>query len=142
MNAIKLNYEMYCFDENNIRQMLNQLNLNSNNYFIAMTKPSLLKIALVGEIIEIANRYCIICFNETELNLIFLSRTNSKNATDLVKIPRNEISDIKLSNVLVSYMLDIKCCESKIKFQVFKKVAGFSNLKNSIDLFKVMYNLK
>lgn len=142
MNIVKLNYEMDEFNEENVKKIISQLNLNSNNYFIGMTKPSLLKFALIGNIAEFADRYCIICFSETELNLIMLSRISTKKTTELIKINRNEINDIKLSNILISYMMSIKCGESNIKMQVFKKVAKFSNIKNSINTFKKMYNIK
>ena len=106
-----------------------------------MTKPSLLSVAAMGSIVEFADRYCVICFSEKELNLIMLSRMNSKKVTELIKVKRNEISNIKLSNILVSYMLDIKTSDSVFKFQVFKKVARFTKIKNSIDLFRKIYNL-
>ena len=142
MNIVKLNYEMNEFNDENVKKILSQLNLNSNNYFIAMTKPSLLNLALIGNIAEFANRYCIICFSESEVNLIMLSRIYNKKTTELIKINHNEINDIKLSNILISYMMNIKCEESNIKLQVFKKFAKFSNIKNSINVFKKMYNLK
>lgn len=142
MNIVKLNYEMNEFNDENVKKILSQLNLNSNNYFIAMTKPSLLNLAVIGNIAEFANRYCIICFSESEVNLIMLSRISNKKTTELIKINHNEINDIKLSNILISYMMNIKCEESNIKLQVFKKVAKFSNIKNSINVFKKMYNLK
>ena len=119
--------------------MLSQFGFNVNNYFIAMTKPSLISVALVGNLAEITDRYCIICFSETELNLIMTSRINTKKVTELIKIPRNEISNIKLSNILISYLLKLKTNESTIKFQVFKKVARFTKLKDSIELFKNIY---
>ena len=78
MNIVKLNYEMNEFNDENVKKILSQLNLNSNNYFIAMTKPSLLNLALIGNIAEFANRYCIICFSELEVNLIMLSRISNK----------------------------------------------------------------
>ena len=132
---------MEAYNEENVELMLSKLGFNINNYFIAMTKPSLLNVALIGNIAEFANRYCIVCFSETELNLIMLSRINNKKATELIKLQRNEINDIKLSNILISYMLDVKTSESKLKFQVFKKVARFQKIKKSIELFKSIYNL-
>lgn len=141
MNSFKLDYEMNSFDEENVNQTIRQLNINANGYIMSMTRPSMLKIALIGNIAEFANRTCIICFSETELNLIMLSRISNKKVTEVIKIPRNEIKSIKLSNILISYMLRIKCGNSKIKFQVFKKFAKFPNVKNQIELFKRMYNL-
>lgn len=87
------------FNEESVELMLSKLGLNVNNYLIAMTKPSLLSVAVIGTIAEFANRYCIICFSETELNLIMISRINSKKITELIKIPRNEINNLKLSNI-------------------------------------------
>lgn len=139
MNVMKLDYDMGIFNEQNVELMLSKLELNTNNYLITMTKPSLLSFSAIGSIAEFANRYCIICFSETELNLIMLSRINSKKVTELIKIQRNEISNIKLSNILVSYMLNIKARESKFKFQVFTKVARFTKIKNSIESFKRIY---
>ncbi len=81
-----------------------------------MTKPSLLSVALMGNIEEFSNRYCIICFSETELNLIMLSRISNKKITELIKIDRNEISNIKLSDILISYILNINVNESTMKF--------------------------
>ena len=141
MNVMKLEYDMENFDEVNVKNMLSKLGLNTDNYFIAMTKPSILSVAIIGNIVEFANRYCIICFSETELNLIMLSRTSNKKTTELIKIPRNEISSIKLSNILISYMLNIKTSDSTVKFQVFKKVARFPKVKRAIELFKTMYHL-
>lgn len=141
MNTFKLDYEMNSFDEENVNQTIRQLNINANGYIMAMTKSSVLKMALIGNIAEFTNRTCIICFSETELNLIMLSRINNKKITEIIKIPRNEINSIKLSNILISYMLYIKCGNSKLKFQVFKKFAKFPNVNNQIELFKRMYNL-
>ena len=141
MNVMKLEYDMENFDEKNVELMLGKLGFNVNNYIISLTKPSLLSVAAMGSIAEFADRYCIICFSETELNLIMLSRMNSKKVTELIRVQRDEIANVKLSNILVSYMLDIKTSESTFKFQVFKKVARFTKIKNSIDLFKKIYNL-
>ena len=140
MNVTKMDYEMEKFNEENVELMLKDLGLNIDNYFIAMTKPSLLNVALMGNIAEFSNRYCIICFSETELNLIMLSRINSKKVTELLKIDRNEISKMKLSDILISYMLNITVSQSTMKFQVYKKVAKFTKLKGSIELFKNLYN--
>ncbi len=59
-----------------------------------------------------------------------LSRISNKKITEIIKIPRNEIKSIKLSNILISYMLHIKYENSKLKFQIFKKIAKFPNVKN------------
>lgn len=141
MHTMKLDYNMEFFNEENVELLLSKLGLNVNNYFIAMTKPSLLSVAAFGSIAEFANRYCILCFSEAELNLIMLSRINNKKVTEFIKIPRNEIKNIKLSNILICYMLKINTNDSKINFQVFKKIARFNKLNNSIDLFKKTYNL-
>lgn len=140
MNITKMDYEMKKFNEENVELMLKNLGFNIDNYFIAMTKPSLLNVALMGNIAEFSNRYCIICFSETELSLIMLSRINSKKVTELVKIDRSEISKMKLSDIVISYMLNITASQSTMKFQVYKKVAKFTKLKNSIELFKNLYN--
>ena len=79
--------------------------------------------------------------SETELNLIMLSRLNSTKVTELIKINRNEISKIKLSDILISYMLNLTSNESNMKFQVYKKVAKFTKLKDSLELFRKLYNL-
>lgn len=106
-----------------------------------MTRPSFLTAGLIGHIAEFANRYCIISFSETELNIIILSRINSKKVTELVKIPRSEINNLKFTNILVSFMLKLKVGENKLIFQVFKKVGKFKNIKESINLFKKIYNV-
>lgn len=141
MNVTKIEYKMEKFNEENVEFMLKNLGLNVDNYFLAMTKPSLLSVALMGNIVEFANRYCIICFSETELNLIMLSRVSNKKVTELLKINRNEINNIGLSDILISYMMNIKASESTMKFQVYKKVGKFKKIKSSIELFKKMYNL-
>lgn len=141
MNVTKMEYKMEKFNEENVEVMLKNLGLNANNYFVAMTKPSLLNVALIGNIAEFANRYCIICFSETELNLIMLSRINSTKVTELIKIESNEISKIKLSDILISYMLNLTASQSTMKFQVYKKVAKFTKLRDSLEVFKRLYNL-
>ena len=141
MNITKMEYAMEKFNEENVEILLKNLGLNTNNYFIAMTKPSLLDVAFKGMIAEFSNRYCIICFSETELNLIMLSNVNSTKVTELIKINRNEISKMKLSDVLISYMLNITASESTMKFQVYKKVAKFTKLKSSLEAFKKLYSL-
>lgn len=141
MDVTKMNYEMEKFNEENVQLMLQNLGFNIDNYFIAMTKPSLLNVALIGNISEFSNRYCIIAFSETELNLIMLSRINSKKVTEILKIDHAEISKMKLSDILISYMLNITASQSTMKFQVYKKVAKFNNLKSSIELLKKIYNL-
>lgn len=70
-----------------------------------------------------------------------LSRLNSTKVTELIKINRNEISKIKLSDILISYMLNLTSNESNMKFQVYKKVAKFTKLKDSLELFRKLYNL-
>ena len=141
MNISKMEYKMEKFNEENVEVMLKNFGLDIDNYFIAMTKPSLLNVAFMGNIAEFFNRYCIICFSETELNLIMLSRTNSNKVTELIKVNRNEISKMKLSDILISYMLNITVSESTMKFQVYKKVAKFTKLKNSLEIFKKIYVL-
>ena len=141
MNVIKIDYKMQKFNKENVELMLKNLELNMDNYFITMTKPSLLNVTLIGAIAEFSNRYCIICFSETQLNLIMLSRTNSKKVTELIRINRDEINKIKLSDILISHILNITVNESNMKFQVFKKVAKFTELKSSIESFKNLYNL-
>ena len=139
MNIMKLNYEMKRFDEQNVEYLLKELELDLNNYFIAMMKPGLLSMLLGGSIVGFYNRYCIVSFSEAELNLVMLSRMDTKKVTEVVKINRNEINNIKLSNILISYMLKISFYDSKMHFQVFKKFARFSKIKNSIQLFQNMY---
>lgn len=46
---------------------------------------------------------------------------------------------MKLSNILISYMLNVKLDKTSMKFQVFKKVRVFTKLRNAIDLFDKMY---
>lgn len=141
MNKTTIDYNMDFFNQENIELMLTKLGFNTNNYIWGITKSSMLNRALIENIVDFANRYCIICFSETELNLIMLSRINNKKVTEIIKIPRNEIINIKLSNILISYMLKIKLNGTNLNFQIFKKVASFTNIKNSIDLFKKIYNL-
>ena len=141
MNVTKLDYNLEKFDDENIQLLLTKLGLNKDNYFIAMTKPSILTIALVGTIAEFANRYCIICFSETELNFIMLSRLNSKKVTELIKIQRTEIDNLKLKNILISYIFTLKADKNKMIFKVYKKVAKIKNTKESIKLFKQIYNI-
>lgn len=129
------------FDEGNVEKLLGKLGLNKDNYFIAMTKPSNITKAFIGNIAEFFDRYCIVNYTDTELNLIMTSRINTRVATEIIKIPRTEIIDIKLSNILISYTMNIKVKDSTLKFQVFKKVAKFSKLKESIENFKKIYNL-
>ena len=69
------------------------------------------------------------------------SNVSSTKITELIKIDRNEISKIKLSDILVSYMLNITVSESNMKFQVYKKVGKFTKIKDSIELFKKLYSL-
>ena len=45
------------------------------------------------------------------------------------------------TNILVSFMLKLKVGENKLIFQVFKKVGKFKNIKESINLFKKIYNV-
>lgn len=123
LNVTKTDYEMEKFNQKNVELMIKDLNLNMNDYFIAMTKPSVLKVTFLGNLAEFANRYCVICFSETELNIIMLSRTNTKKVTEILKIDSSKINNMKFSNILISYMLNISTDGSKMKFQVFKKVA-------------------
>lgn len=139
MNVTKLEYNMEKYDEENISLMLSRFGLDVNNYFIAMTKPSMLNEALLGSIIELANRYCIVSFSETEINLIMLSRVSNKKVTEVIKIPRSEIINIKFSNILISYTLSIKTNDSTLYFQVFKKVGKFTKIKSGIESFKKIY---
>ena len=141
MNVTKFDYNLKKFNQENVEVLLTNLGLNLNNYFLAMTKPSILSRALIGNIMDFSSRYCIICFSEIEINLIMLSRVDNKQVTEIIKMNRNEINDIKLSNVLISYMLNIKSSESTMNFQVFKKFGRFTKVKNSIELFKNTYKL-
>lgn len=141
MNATKINYKMEKYNDENVQIMLKNLGLNVNNYFIAMTQASFLDVAIMGSIAERSDRNCIIAFSETELNLIMLSILDNKKVTEIIKIDHSEINKMKLSDILISYMLYITAGKSSIKFQVYKKVINFNNLKNSIELFKKMYSL-
>lgn len=141
MNAIKINYQLEKFNEENVCTLINSLGLNCSNYFLAMTKPSLLTVAALGAASEFTSRYCLFCFNETKINLVLLSRLDTKKATDIIEIPKEEITKLKLSNVLVSYMLKVGTNNSELNFQVFKKVAHFPSVHTGINNFKIMYNL-
>lgn len=136
MNAMKWEYKMSAFDEANVDYLVSSLGLDPNRYFIAMTKSSMLSRALIGNIVDFANRYAIVCFSETELNLIMLSRLDNKQVTELIKINRNEITSTKFSNVLISYSLKLKTQDSTMRFQVFKKVGKFTKIKSALELFK------
>lgn len=141
MNVSKIEYRMEKFDERNVEILLTNLGLNVNSYFFAMTKPSMLSRALIGNVVDFSSRYCIFCFSEVEINLIMLSRIDNKHVTEIIKINRNEINNIKLSNILISYMLKIKTSDSNLKFQVFKKFGNFTKVKSSIEVFKNTYSL-
>lgn len=139
MYTEKLDYKLEKFNEENVDALITKLGLNVNNYFFAMTKPSNLSRALIGNIAEFSNRYCIFVFSESEINLIMLSRLDNKKITEIIRFGKNEISSLKLSNVLISYMLNISLDGSNMKFQVFKKFGNFKKVKNSIELFKKIY---
>ena len=130
---------MQKFDQENVEALLVNLGLSVDNYFFAMTRPSLLSRAVIGNIVDFANRYCIISFSETEINLIMLSRLSNKNTTELIKINRNEIVSAEFSSILISYMLYLKTNESSMKFQVFKKFGKFNKISASLELFKRLY---
>ncbi len=136
MNVTKMEYKLEKVNQENVEVLLTNLGFNLNNYFIAMTQPSIMSRALIGSIVDFNDRFCIICFSEKEINLIMLSRIDSKKVTEIIKIDRNEIKEIQFSNVLISYMLKIQTPESTMRFQVFKKHAKFPKIKNSIELFK------
>ena len=139
MDVTKSDYKFQKFNQENVENLVADLGFNVDNYFLTMTKPSLLSRALIGNIVDFSSRYCIVCFSETEINLIMLSRMDNKKVTEIVKIDRNEINDMKLSNVLISYMLQIKAGGSTMKLQVFKKVGGFAKTTAAIELFKKLY---
>lgn len=139
MNITKLDYKLERFDEEDFETFLNKMGINANGYIFAMTKPSLLSRALIGNVVDFSNRNCFICFSDTELNLIMLSRISNKHITELIKIEKKDIVNIKLSNILISYMMHLKTSDSTMKFQIFKKVGKFSKAENSIKLFKSMY---
>ena len=92
MNVTKYDYIMQKFDQENVETLLTNLGYNINNYFFAMTKSSVLSKVIIGNIMDFASRYCIICFTETEINLIMLSRLDNKKVTDIININRNEIN--------------------------------------------------
>ncbi len=138
MNVMKLEYQMPQFDEVNVEYLLTSLGFNPNCYFFAMTKPSMLSRAIIGNVVDFTSRYAIVCFSDIEINLVMLSRVDNKKVTELIKINRNEITSMKLSNILISYMLKIKTSDSNLKFQVFKKFGKFTKVKNSIELFKTI----
>lgn len=138
MNTTNLDYSMESFDENNVNTMLNRLGINASGYFIAMASPSLSQLIFVG---SFGYRNCIICFSETELNLIMLSRMTNTKATELIKIQRNEISNIKMSDILLGYKLSMKANGKKMKFQIHKSAAKFPKIGASIELFKQFYSL-
>lgn len=141
MNVKKIEYNLSKFDEENVETLLDSLNYNKGNYFFTMTKPSILSRILIGNITDFSNRYCIICFSEAEINMIMLSRLSNKKVTEIISINRDEIIGMKLSNVLISFMLNIKLNESNLKFQLFKKFGKFSKVKGSIEAFREMYKL-
>jgi hypothetical protein len=126
MNVTKVEYNLKKFNQENVEALLESLGLDVNNYLLSMTKPSMLSRALVGNIVDFSSRYCIICFSETEINLIMLSRINNKRVTETIKINRDEINNIKLS-------------DSNMKFQVFKKVGKFTKINSALEVFKQTY---
>lgn len=139
MNVVKLEYQMSKFDEANVEYLLTSLGFNPNVYFFAMTKPSLLSRAIIGNVMEFSSRYCIVCFSEAEINLVMLSRLDNKKVTEIYKINRSEISNLKLSNLWFCYKLKIKTSDSNLKFQVFKRFGKFAKVKNSLEVFKQLY---
>ena len=141
MNVIKINYQLEKFDEENVCNLINNLNLNCSNYFLAMTKPSFLALAAFGSPAEFVNRYCLVCFNETKIDLVLLSRLDTKKVTEVIEISKTEITKIKLSDVLVSYMLKMEAGNCRYNFQVFKKAARFNTVASGIANFKTLYNL-
>ena len=48
----KLDYKFQKFNQENVEILLTNLGLNVNNYFIAMTKPSILSRAIIGNIVD------------------------------------------------------------------------------------------
>ena len=141
MDIKEMDYTMERFSEENVAPLLESLGLNTNNYFIAMTLPSMLDVALFGHVAQFFNRFCIFCFSETEINLIMLSRVSNKKVTELIKIDRSEISNMKFSDILISYKLNMVVGDSTMKFQIYKKVSLFTKIKNSIKAFRELYNL-
>lgn len=139
MIVTNLEYNMSKFDVENVEKVIADLGLNVNNYFFALTKPSMLSRTLVGNIADFSSRYAIVCFSETEINLIMLSRMSNKKVTELIRINREEIKSVKFSNILISYMLKMKLNDSTMNFQVFKKFGKFAKVKNSLELFKKTY---
>ncbi|MBR3645766.1 MAG: hypothetical protein IKN54_05050 [Lachnospiraceae bacterium] len=139
MEVAKYDYKMAKFDQENVEILLRQLGLNTEHYFGAMTKPSNMKRMLVGNVADFSNRYCIVSFDETQIHLIMFGRLDTKKVTEIFRINRAEISKIKLSNILISYMLHMKADGNKLKFQVFKIFGKFNKIKSSIELFKTIY---
>lgn len=140
MDIFDVNYEMDKFDQNNINIMLNNLGINAINYFMAMTRPSFISKVFLGVLSEFTNRYCIIAFNENEIYIIITAGLTGKTIDKIIKINRNMMNGLKLSNSLIYYMLKIDVEGCVYNLQVFKKVGGFNNIKDSLETFKKIYN--
>lgn len=140
MHVEKLDYKMPKFNQESVEALLTNLRFDTNNYFFTMTKASVLSRMLIGNMVDFfANRYCMFAFTETEINLIMFSRLDTRKVTEIIRVNKNEINNIKLSNVLISYMLDMKYADSNMKFQVFKKFGNFTKTKSAIELFRKLY---
>lgn len=136
---MEYNYEMPGFDQNNIELMLQQMGL-STDFMWTMTEATMLDYAIFGSFAGFKSQNCIINFSEWGLILILLSRLNAKKVTGIIRIPKSDISLIKVSNILVSYNLKIKFAGGTLKFQLFKVVGGMKKQKENIAKFRNMYN--
>ena len=56
MEVMKVDYEMEAFTGENVELLLSKFGFNLDNYFIAMTKPSLLSATLVGNIANFSKK--------------------------------------------------------------------------------------
>ena len=139
MEVTKYDYNFESFNENCVEELLVKLGLSNNNYFFAITKPSLIDRLVVGNILEFANRYCFLCFSESKITMIMLSRLNSKKVTEIITLNHDEIKSVDFSNVFISYKMKIKTENSTMNFQVLKKVRNFNKIADSIELFKKYY---
>lgn len=86
MNVMKLEYQMPQFDEVNVEYLLTSLGFNPNCYFFAMTKPSMLSRAIIGNVVDFTSRYAIVWFSDIEINLVMLSRLIIKRWQNLLRL--------------------------------------------------------
>ena len=59
MNVTKFDYMFQKFNQENVENLLRNLGLNVDNYFFALTKPSMLGRAFLGIAADFSSRYIV-----------------------------------------------------------------------------------